>query len=123
MADDRGQVSWLGALRRTFPEPRKRSSGISDASAPVHSGGTAPASHRTSLDHRSMNRPSIPPPPNESPTPRYNRRPTSRHRLGDYDAALSRRKPGFESPWRYLCGMHAAEGVRQAKREGRITKA
>ena len=69
MADDRGQVSWLGALRRTFPERRKHSSGISDASAPVHSGGTAPASHRTSLDHRSMNRPSIPPAPKRIANP------------------------------------------------------
>jgi hypothetical protein len=52
----RGQVSWLGAPRRAFPGCRKHPSGISDASAPVHSGGTAPASHRTSLDHRPIER-------------------------------------------------------------------
>src|SRR6185295_14863045 len=57
---DRGQVSWLGAPRRAFPECRRHPSGLSDESAPVHSGGTAPASHRTSLDHRPMNRHSIP---------------------------------------------------------------
>jgi hypothetical protein len=56
----RGQVSWLGAPRRAFPGCRKHPSGISDASAPVHSGGTAPASHRTSLDHRPMNAAIIP---------------------------------------------------------------
>jgi hypothetical protein len=55
MRAGRGQVSWLGAPRRAFPGCRKHPSGISDASAPDHSGGTAPASHRTSLDHRPMN--------------------------------------------------------------------
>ena len=57
---DRGQVSWLRTQRHAFPESRRLPSGISDASAPVHSGGTAPASHRTSLDHRPMNGASIP---------------------------------------------------------------
>ena len=35
MADGRGQVSWLRAPRRAFPECRRHPSGISDASAPV----------------------------------------------------------------------------------------
>src|SRR4051794_24183302 len=42
-------------------------SGISDASAPVHSGGTAPASPPASLPPPPVNGHTIPPPPNTHP--------------------------------------------------------
>ena len=74
MGFDRGQVSWLRAPRRAFPERRQHSSGSCDASAPVHSGGTARDSHRTSLDHRPLNGASIPHPVTPSHG-RYNRSP------------------------------------------------
>jgi hypothetical protein len=52
MGCGRSEVSWLGlraAPSRGTAEPPVAPC---DASTPVHSGGTAPASHRTSLDHR-----------------------------------------------------------------------
>src|SRR6185295_9367280 len=45
----RSQVSWLRAPRRAFPASRRLTSGFRDASAPVHSGGTARDSHPASL--------------------------------------------------------------------------
>ena len=83
MGYDRGQVSWLGAQRRAFPECRRHPSGISDASAPVHSGGTAPASHRTSLDHRPMNGQAYPAASTDLQPPLKSLAATCRHRLGD----------------------------------------
>src|SRR5918996_2303831 len=70
---DRGQVSWLRTQRRAFPESRRLPSGISDASAPVHSGGAAPASHPTSLSPPALDRGNKKPPMGVCTTGRYNR--------------------------------------------------
>jgi hypothetical protein len=54
----RGQVSWLPGIGRPHLPGSSVSPPVADALCvcgflhPGHSGGTAPASHRTSLDHR-----------------------------------------------------------------------
>ena len=60
LRDGRRQVSWLpGRPSRAFPASASRPVASARRLHPGHSGGSAPDSHRTSLDHRPMDRASV----------------------------------------------------------------